>query len=390
VIEEMAMEDRDVLLVGLGSDVLSGVETRLRPVPVAAVPSIPADTDRLDSVAVVAVALQPNPAAAFVFVARLSAAGTRSVVVGPSKDPDLILGALRAGASEFVLEGDTDLLANAVRNLLRTGRDARLGTVITVFGAKGGVGSTTVAVNLAGALQRRNERTVVVDINLELGDVLASLDVPGSYGIADVLRNMHRLDRDLVDKSIPKHRSGLHVLGLGDQIEEAGTVDAAALARVLEFLRTHFEWIVIDGARGFSDVALATLDASERVVLVVSQEVTALRNAKRCAAVFRRLGYPDERVRLVVNRYHKRARVPDDLLAETVTLPISATVANDYLLVERCVHNGSLVFDEDARSPVSKDLGALVKLVGEPAAAPAEGSLIRKLFTARTVAHGTR
>jgi pilus assembly protein CpaE len=335
------------------------------------------------------VAVEPDAAEAFAFVGRLVREGVRAVVVGPAKDADLILRAMRTGASEFAVAGDLEHLLQAVRAVLRPASDARLGRVTTVFAPKGGVGATTVAVNLAGALARRGERTCLVDLDLEMGDVLAFLDLAGSYGVADVIDNLHRLDRELLETSLPRHRSGIHVLAQSDKIEDAEAVDASALARLLDFLRRHYQHIVVDGARGFDELSLAALDSSQRILLVVTQEIPAVRNARRAAELFRRLGYGEDRVRLVVNRHQRKARIPDDVLVDTAGLPIAARVANDYQAVDRSIHAGALVVDDAARSQLAHDLAALAELVDERAAEPARpASLLRRVFAGRAVAHG--
>jgi pilus assembly protein CpaE len=381
---------QDVLLVGPLD--AGGLAERLgRSVACHALPHAPRPGEPLGprpDAAVVAV--DPDPAASFALVTRLTGEGVKVVVVGPVKDADLILRAMRAGAVEFALAGDVDHLIQAVRGLLRrpTG-ETRQGAVVTLFSPKGGVGATTLAVNLAGALEKRGERTCLLDLDLEMGDALAFLDLPGSYGVSDVIANLHRLDRDLLDASLPVHRSGVRVLAQSAKIEDAGAVDASSLGRLIDFLRGHYDRVVVDGLRGFGELQLAGLDASQHILLVVTQEIPALRNARRCVDLFRRLGYGDDRLRLVVNRHQRRARIPDDLLAETAGLPISARVGNDYQLVDRSIHAGSLVVDEAGRSPLGRDLSALVELLGEPAQSPARtGSLLRRVFAGKAVPHG--
>jgi len=339
--------------------------------------------------AVAVVSVEPDAAAAFALVARMTGEGVRTVVVGPDKDADLILRAMRAGAVEFTVSSDLERLPHVLRRLLHPAGHAP-GTLVTVFAPKGGVGATTVAVNLAGALAARGERTCLLDLDLELGDVLSVLDLEGGYGLADVLANLHRLDRDLLDASVPRHRSGVSVLAQSSKIEDAAAIDPAALAKLIEFLRGHYDRVVVDGLRGFDERSLAVLDASKAILLVVTQEIPAVRNARRCVDLFRRLGYGEDRVRLVVNRHHRRARIPDSLLAETAGLRISARVANDYPLVNRSLHAGALAIEEAARSPLARDLRTLVDLVVEKRPAPARsGSLLRRVFARKAVvAHG--
>jgi pilus assembly protein CpaE len=387
VVDMMA---RDILVVGLLEETVVVLRARLGPEVACRTVTVPPRPNeplggRPDAAIV---ALGPDPAAAFAFVGRLAADGVKSVVVGPDKDADLILRAMRAGASEFVV-GDVDHLVQAVRALLTAGTNRSLGTVTTLFAPKGGVGATTLAVNLAGALEKRGERTCLVDLDLEMGDVLSFLDLSGSYGLADVIANLHRLDRGLLDTSLPRHTSGVRVLSQSNRIEDAEVVDAPALRRLLDFLRQHYQHVVVDGARGFGELSLAALDASQRILLVVTQEIPSIRNARRCSDLFHRLGYGQERVRLVVNRHHKKARIGDDLLAETAGLPIAARIGNDYPAVDRSIHAGALLTDDSGRSQLARDIGGLADLVS--AAVPASArpsSLLRRVFAGKAVLHG--
>ena len=130
---------------------------------------------------------------------------------------------MRAGAREFVLESDHEELRLAVRTHAKVSASGtEIGQVVTIFGAKGGVGATAIAVNLAGAMARRSLRVCLVDLDLYLGDVLSFLDVAGTYSISDVLANMSRLDRDLLASSVTKHRSGINVLAQSSKVEDPG------------------------------------------------------------------------------------------------------------------------------------------------------------------------
>lgn len=327
--------------------------------------------------AVAVVWLTREPEEGFRQARELAAAEARVVVVGPSKDADLILRAMRQGATEFVLAGDDDGLVRAVREQLRPPRDERAGAVHCVFQAKGGAGATTIATNLAAALQRAGTRTCLVDLDLNLGDVLSFLDLGGGYALSDVADNMRRLDRSLLDASVPRHATGVHVLAQSHRIEDAAHVDARAVASVLEFLRRHYDAIVVDGLRTFDDLALAALDAAGSVLLVVTQEVPAVRNARRCVELFRHLGH-ERLLRLVVNRYQKTAEISAEVVADTVGLPIAATIANDYPAVVKAVNKGVLLAQHAPRAQVTRDLEGLASVLGH--AGPEEHAQPRTLF----------
>src|ERR1043165_665428 len=198
------------------------------------------------------VAVRPDPPNRFGLIHNVSQAGGVVIVISPTKDPELILRSMRAGAREFVLESDHEELRLAVRTHAKmavAGGD--IGQVVTIFGAKGGVGSTAIAVNLAGSMQRRGLRVVLVDLDLHLGDVLSFLDVAGTYSITDVLANMSRLDKDLLATSVTKHRSGISVLAQSSKVEEAEQIKAADVSALLEFLRRNYDFVIVDGVRGF-------------------------------------------------------------------------------------------------------------------------------------------
>jgi len=295
---------------------------------------------------------------------------------------------MRQGASEFVLAGDDEGLVRAVREQLRPPRDERAGTVHCVFPAKGGVGATTVATNLAAALQRAGTRTCLVDLDLNLGDALSFLDLAGGYALSDVADNMRRLDRSLLDASVPRHVSGVHVLAQSHRIEDAAHVDARAVSSVLEFLRKHYDAIVVDGLRTFDDLALSALDSAGSVLLVVTQEVPAVRNARRCVELFRRLGH-DRLLRLVVNRHQKGAEISAEVVADTVGLPIAASISNDYPAVVKAVNKGVLLSQHAPKAQVTRDLEGLASVLGHgPGEDARPRSLLQRFFAPR-LSHGT-
>jgi pilus assembly protein CpaE len=319
-------------------------------------------------------------------IAELTSEGARVVALSPTKDSDLILRTMRAGAREFVVDSDRGELLRALSVQARGADEVSgAGSVLTVFPTRGGVGTTTVAVNLAGALQRRGERVCLVDFDLYLGDVLSFLDLPGVYSITDVIANMRRLDRDLLDSSIVRHPSGLRVLAQSGKVEEAESVRPTDVVGLLDFLRRHFDRLIVDGTRGFDDLSLAVLDASQQIVMVLTQDVPAVRSTKRCLELFRRVGYDERKIKLVLNRYQKASKITPDVIAETVGLDVVHTVSNDFASSIDAINRGLLLADVAPRSKLTKDIEALAPIV---AGAPRDDGRRRgflRLFSRRTV-----
>lgn len=377
------------------SVMLSGVRPQTEAMLRAAFPDLDFTTSGVGPSAPTALAvvgLGGDVDAGFRMVRELAAGGASVLVLGPTKDADLILRAMRHGAKEFVLADDDEAIAHALREQARPLRGTDGGIVYALFPAKGGVGATTLATNLAGALQRAGERTCLVDLNLDMGDVLAFLDLPGGFSISDAVANMRRLDRELLESSVMRHpASGIHVLAQTHRIEESDRVSPAALGGVLSLLRQHYGAIVLDGLRSFDEVSLAAVDASSQILLVVTQEVPAVRDARRCVDLFRRLG-AESKLKLIVNRFRSGHEINPEVVAETAGLPVAATIANDYPAVIRAVNRGQMLLDDAPRAPVTKDLEKLVRALGHVRsdAAPAQEkrSLLQRFFTPR-MSHAT-
>jgi pilus assembly protein CpaE len=329
--------------------------------------------------------------ATFPIVAELAASGVRVIVVSPSKDPDVILQSMRAGAREFVMEADHDGLRRAVREQAKPVEDAGpRGMAITLFPTRGGVGATSLATNLAGALQRRGERVCLLDLDLHLGDVLSFLDLPGTYSITDVLTNMGRLDKDLLDASVMRHPSGVRVLAQSGKVEEADQVRGSDIPALLGFLRKHYDRIVVDGVRGFDELSLAVLDASQKVLMVLTQDVPAVRNTKRCLDLFRRLGYGDTKVQLVLNRYQKDSKITPEVIADTVGLPVAHTLSNDFASAIESINRGLMLYDVAPRSRLTKDIEALAPiLAGAPLMGQRRSGFFSKLLSSKKGENGT-
>jgi pilus assembly protein CpaE len=326
----------------------------------------------------------------FGLIHNIAAAGGIVIVVSESKDPELILRSMRAGAREFVLESDHEELRLAVRTHAKvTFGTGELGQVITIFGAKGGVGATAIATNLAGAMQRRSLRVCLVDLDLYLGDVLAFLDIPGSYSITDVLANMSRLDRELLATSVTKHRSGVSVLAQSSKVEEAEQIKGPDVTALLEFLRRNYDFVIVDGVRGFDELSLAALDGSQHVFMTLTQDVPAVRNGQRCLELFSRLQYDQGRIKLLLNRYTKASKITVEVVGETLGQPLTHTISNDFLLLIDAINRGVLLTEVAPRARITQDIEGLIPhLLPEKAPRMRRQSLLGTLF-GKKVADGT-
>lgn len=309
---------------------------------------------------------------------------SRRVALATNKDPDLILEAMRSGAREFALLEATTLGA-VLESLLRQSPIARsAGTLISVFPVKGGIGATTTAVNLGGSLVAMGHSVLLVDLRPHLGDALVFLDLAQGYSIGDVLRNRQRLDRELLRASLARHASGLCVLAQAESFDGEEQPATADIGDLLKFLTQQFDYVICDGLRGFDETSLAALDAARRVLLLLTQDVPSMRNAQRCLKIFERLGYTEEKVQLVVGRYHKRATIDLAAISENLGWPVSAVVSNDYSAVKRAIERGLLLGEVAPRAGITGDIQ---QLAGQLAGAMqhSERGLLRALFRRHAV-----
>jgi pilus assembly protein CpaE len=326
----------------------------------------------------------------FGLIHNIAQAGGIVIVISESKDPELILRSMRSGAREFVLESDHEELRLAVRTHAKvTFGTGEIGQVVTIFGAKGGVGATAIATNLAGAMQRRSLRVCLVDLDLYLGDVLAFLDITGNYSITDVLANMSRLDRDLLATSVTKHRSGVSVLAQSGKVEEAEQIKGPDVTALLEFLRRNYDFVIVDGVRGFDELSLAALDGSQHVFMTLTQDVPAVRNGQRCLELFGRLQYDQGRIKLLLNRYAKASKITVEVVGETLGQPLTHTISNDFLLLIDAINRGVLLTEVAPRARITQDIEGLIPhLLPEKAPRLRRQSLLGTLF-GKKVADGT-
>jgi pilus assembly protein CpaE len=365
------MQKPNVVLVGAGAALEADLKTALRDVcnvmPLNTPAELIADEYRRIAPGAALVVVSAQTPQRFGLIYNIVAAGGIVIVLSATKDPELILRAMRAGAKEFVLESDHEELKLAVRSQAQPSDQAEgTGSIIAIFGAKGGVGSTTIAANLSGALQDMGQRVCLLDLDLHLGDVLSFMDVAGNYSITDVLANMARLDRDLLSSSMTKHSSGVNVLAQSVKMEEAEHIKGQDITSLLNFLKKNYDRIVIDGVRGFDEISLAALDASQHLLMVLTQDVPAVRNGQRCLELFSRLGYDQTKVRLILNRYQKSSKITLDVIAETLKVPVTHAISNDFVSVIDAINRGLLLKDAAPRAKLTQDIQALAPLVSGP------------------------
>jgi len=298
-------------------------------------------------------------------------AGSTFVIgTAPEADPELILRALRSGVHEFQLLPlrPPEFTAAIDRLMVRARPEAGQGFVIAVFSGKGGLGATTIAVNLGHALATLNPRggAAVVDLVAGSGDVRIHLDLKPVYDRGDLLRKLDQMDSQLFRSVLADCGEGMWALPGTDAAELDGGLDGAATGVIVGQLKQDFAFGVLDCDHQLSDGTLAALDAADRILLVTELAVAALRSTQRTLAVGRRLGYPDEKVCIVVNRHRSGEVVTAADAQELLKRDIFWRIPNDYRTATGALTKGQPIARYDGRSKLATSYHELAAKLTAP------------------------
>jgi pilus assembly protein CpaE len=258
------------------------------------------------------------------------------LVIGtaPVAEADLILRAVRAGVQEFlVYPPDAKELSAAIDRLLRRrGDDGPRGRLIAVYGAKGGIGATTIAINLAFSIARlvSTGRVALVDLVASGGDVCTLLGLKPAHDLSLLASKGDALDAELVRATVTPADGGVWVLPSPMDPEAGESVTGDVVQALLEQMRTSYAHTVIDVEHWLGERSVAALDAADEIVMVTQLDVSSLRRTQRVLTVFRRLGYGDDKVRIVVNRAHDADLLSLTDAREVLFAPIEFTIPNDF------------------------------------------------------------
>ena len=261
--------------------------------------------------------------------------------VGPMTQPQLIVNAMRAGVREYIERPTTTDLLEAFVRLTATrrkpGRENSRGKVFTIVNAKGGSGSTTVAVNLALALQAIHHNTALVDL-APLGHCALHLNLKPTFTISDALTNLHRLDSSLLDSFMARHDRGLHVLA-GAPTPTPIEPSASDFARLFDTMVGLFHYIVVDASSRLDSATRLVSNLSEKIMLIAHADVASLWSAGRVAQYLGESGSRD-RFGLVFNRYRKVPGFNETETEAAIGAPVLWRIPNQYFAVSTAIDRG--------------------------------------------------
>jgi pilus assembly protein CpaE len=302
----------------------------------------------------------------FDFVSSLKKSGKVGEVflTSSSTESDVLIHALRTGAKEFFpqpLRQDEvasslikfrDQMKDAPMNLRRVKR----GKIINVIGSKGGVGTTTVAVNLAASLNDLEDvkSVAVIDMNLIFGEVPLFLDMKTAFNWGEVAKNISRLDSTYLMSVLAKHPSGVYILPSPTDVNGENYATPEIIEQLLDVMVNEFDFIVIDNGQSLNQISRKILELSDTVLLVSILSLPCLINVKRLLETFWNLGYPrEDRVKIVMNRYHKNSVLSINEAEEGTGKEISWLIPNDYNTSMSAINQGKVISSIMNKSEIS-------------------------------------
>ena len=289
------------------------------------------------------------------------------LVVSSSNDGQLILRAMRAGAKEFLtqpvrIEDLLGALGRISERRFGSGETRPRGSqIIAVAGAIGGVGTTSLAVNLGCIFAKDpNNSVALVDLDLCLGDANVFLDTIPDYTLVNVAQNVTRLDFTLLKRSLTKHSSGLYLLPRPVQLEDVGLISAEDLQRVIGLLKATFTHVVLDLSKGYSAIDLMALEMANTVLLVTQLDLPCLRNVVRLMMSFSEMNALADKVKILVNRVGlENGQITLKKAEETLGREIFWQLPNDYRTMIEARNNGVPLIEQAPKAAVTQSIIAL-------------------------------
>jgi pilus assembly protein CpaE len=323
-----------------------------------------------------------NPELALTTMEQLRTMSLRNlsiVALATQIDTAYLLSAMRAGCNEFLTKPtDPEALRGALIRF-RSGHVAETlapqsaGRIISFFGARGGVGTTTLAVHLANNLARRHrKRTLLIDHHHELGHVALYLGLKEcQYHFDELVRNADRLDTDLLNGFVTKRSDGFDVLASPDSCAQDHKSSSEEMRLVLSFLRTQYDYVVIDSSMRYKEIVPPLLQLSDEIYIVSTPDVAALRDLARRVEHLSVTEASSSKLRIIINRSTSDDAITADQIEAIVTYPVWMAIPNHYAALVRAINAGEPIPLQD-RSPFSNQINKWAEKVLSTTAAHAQ------------------
>ena len=303
------------------------------------------------------------------YMRRAMLAGARDFLTKPPMADELISAIRRAGemAQQDRAKNAQARSAPVVPGApVGSGFSITQGKVVTVYSPKGGTGCTTIAVNLALALHNEDTRATLVDGNFQYGDVAVFINEQGKNTIIDLATRVGELDPEIVEGVMIKHvPSGVHVLAAPSRPEQAEKVSGEQFAQLIDYLRQLYAYIVIDTTPVLNDITLTAIDKSDAIVMVTTQDIPSIKNARLFLDLLQTIGIGRERIVFCMNRYDKRIAITPERVGDNLRQPVAAVIPLDERVVVPAVNRGVPFVLDNKTQPAARGILSLAGSVRE-------------------------
>lgn len=303
--------------------------------------------------------------------------GTSIIMISVQEEQYYMRRAMAAGARGFLMKPFTrEELTEAVRRVYNMEQKRKTfqmavqevrrpqSQVITIFSGKGGVGKTTITVNLAIALaQLTGEEVAVVDLDLQFGDVSLMMDMNPDLTLVDLIQEINTLDVDGMEAYLYAHKSGVNVLAAPTRPEEAELIKGHHVNKILHLLRQKYRYIIIDTAPTFQEINLAALDQTDIIFLISVLELATIKNIHLSLQIMEQLNYSKEKINLVLNRSDLEFGFGSKELEKTLNLPIKVKIPSDGSIAVRALNTGEPFVLSNPKAPITKGIYELADLL---------------------------
>ncbi len=345
--------DPDVVLMDINMPDMDGIEATERiqeqaPVSQIVILSVQGDTN---------------------YMRRAMLAGARDFLTKPPKSDELVNVIRRAGAKAKAIRQEAHYIGRGTGGLSdprgTTISLSGLGKIVAVYSPKGGVGTTTVATNLAVALHSSETPAIIVDANLQFGDVVVFLNERSRTSVIDLTPHADQLDPELVKEVLIHHESsGIDILSAPPHPEDAEKISGTQFVKVLQFLARMYSYVIVDVDSNLSDVTIDTLDGSDLLVMISSQDIPAIINTRMMLnLLINNLGINKQKIILVMSRFDKQLSITPEKVGHNLGHKVVAVLPEDKEVVVPAVNRGIPFMMGEGRS---KEIGkSLLELVGK-------------------------
>lgn len=296
----------------------------------------------------------------------------RVIVLSDKPDVDLVIRAMRVGASDFLalplIKEEFFEVLNKIYcdlNLIKPKKSKC--RVITVYSNKGGVGKTSIATNLALELAKiTKENVALIDLNFQLGDITTFLDLKPSFNISYMLQNLDKINEDFLLSTLEKYKdTSLYVLADPPYFKQVDDVSSKDITKLFNILRDTFSYVVVDTSGGFDSKAMTALENSDLVFLATIVNLPAIRNCQRCLELFEKLGFEEDKVQVLINRYMENDEIKAEDVEEVLGKKLYWKIPNNYFTMMSAINKGVPVCDINPDSNVALSYKNLALMVSD-------------------------